>query len=447
MRQIPNRSGWLAIVLVLLVGLTAIAQPTIDTAPSTDDPLISEARLALTSGNVDLGQLLGQLLDWLGIQSQMVRRRCADMKIPVTGAIGELKLETLGELTRGVVTFKVDDDQLVLRVNNAELRRQDKTIRSSFREKMAQWFPDLASQAYDQYGLWSLRPQGVLAPLPKSFQMDRVVVLVHGLDEPGDIWDELIVELQQAGHTPLVFVYPNDQPITDSAKLFTQHLVKLSATGMTSISIVAHSMGGLVSREMLSDPKMTGYPKVQRLITVGTPHHGSDLAHFQFVGEMRDQAVRLFSGNGVLFGAVFDGAGEAKIDLLPGSDFLTTLNARPLPEDVTMTCIIGNASPIETDKIRDFEKKCADFFNNNDSEIHQFSDAVQKLSTGIGDGCVSMESAHLEGLSDEVILQANHRSLLRTIPVLSNGKPPAIAIVLDRLSDQLPQMDDQEQDD
>src|SRR5690606_22566445 len=40
---------------------------------------------------------------------------------------------------------------------------------------------------------------------------DRVVLLVHGLDEPGDIWDDLTPALHEAGHTVVRFNYPNDQ--------------------------------------------------------------------------------------------------------------------------------------------------------------------------------------------------------------------------------------------
>jgi pimeloyl-ACP methyl ester carboxylesterase len=417
-----------------LAGLGVYAQST---PPSIDNPMVSEVSLPLDSGDVNLGELLGQLLDWLDIQSQLVRRRCAEMKIPVTGPIGELKLETLSELTDGVVSFQTTDAQLIMRVDHLAMRRKNKQIRHDFRDKMQAWFPDLAQQAYDQYGLWSLRPEGVLAPLPNAFQMDHVVILVHGLDEPGDIWDELIPTLQQAGHTVLVFVYPNDQPISESADLFAEHLAKLPATGIKSMSLVAHSMGGLVSREVLTNSKYAGYPKANRLITVGTPQHGSTLAHFQFVGELRDQIVRVFSGDGLLFGSIFDGAGEAKIDLLPGSDFLTTLNARPLPQGVNITCIVGNASPVNMNDVREFESKCADLFNDGKNS-QKFSKAVEQLASGIGDGCVSIESAHLDGVTDEVFIEANHRTMLRTIPVISQGPPPAIPIIVDRLSDQLP---------
>lgn len=432
MRHRQSIYSYVLIVLILIFAGVGRAQTT---QPTANNPLVHEVSLPLSSDHVDLGDLLGQLLDWLNIDSQLVRRYCAKMFIPVQGTVGKIKLESLGNLTHHVVTFQTTDSRLIMRLDRLAMRHENKAIRTQIRKKMGEWFPELAKEAYDQYGLWSIRPGHLLAPLPHAFQMHHVVVLVHGLDEPGDIWDELIPALQQAGHTPLVFVYPNDQPIVDSAKRFNEQLNRLPALGITSISMVAHSMGGLVSREVLTNPQYTGYPKVTRLITVGTPHHGSSLAHFQFVGELREQIVRMFSGNGILFGAVFDGAGEAKIDLLPGSTFLTALNSRPMPKGVAMTSIIGIASPVTADEIKAFEKRFAKQLNQQDKQnADQVADALGQLVGGIGDGCVSLSSAHLEGVTDEVTVPANHRTMLRTLPVISDRTPPAIPIILDRLS-------------
>ncbi|MBL4699975.1 MAG: hypothetical protein JKX85_01840 [Phycisphaeraceae bacterium] len=435
MQRKPMNTKMLIASLILIMGSWSGVQAV---ESQTASPLVHEVRLSLSSGDVDLGPLLGQLLDWLGVNSQRVRQRCANVLIPVTGTVGEIKLEVLGALTHGAVTFTVSDDELVMRLDRLAMREQNKAIRLLIKEKMAGWFPDLAQQAYGQYGLWSVRPGGILAGLPHTFQMDHVVVLVHGLDEPGDIWDELIVSLKQAGHTPLVFVYPNDQLIVDSATLLTEQLTRLSSAGIKSVSLVAHSMGGLVSREMLTNEQMQGYPKVRRLITVGTPHHGSTLAHFQFVGELREQIVKMFSGNGVLFGSMFDGLGEAKIDLLPGSVFLTTLNARPLPKDVAMTSIIGIASPVKISSIRAFEKKFAsELTAQGQHQVSQVRKGLEQLVAGVGDGCVSLSSAHLQGVLDEVVVEANHRTMLRTVPLISHGQPPAIAVILKRLSSDL----------
>jgi pimeloyl-ACP methyl ester carboxylesterase len=50
-----------------------------------------------------------------------------------------------------------------------------------------------------------------------------------------------------------------------------------AATGAGQVAIVAHSMGGLVARAWMRDH---GTAALARLITLGTPHHGTALARF-----------------------------------------------------------------------------------------------------------------------------------------------------------------------
>ena len=66
-------------------------------------------------------------------------------------------------------------------------------------------------------------------------------------------------------------------------------------------------------------------PGVAALIMVGTPNHGSQLARLRVFTEIRDQLARLTKGQANWLAGILDGAGEAKIDLLPGSRFLTEL--------------------------------------------------------------------------------------------------------------------------
>lgn len=52
----------------------------------------------------------------------------------------------------------------------------------------------------------------------------------------------------------------------------------LAQTGQDQVYIIAHSMGGLVSRQYISDPARAA--KVKRLITLGTPYLGTPKAYF-----------------------------------------------------------------------------------------------------------------------------------------------------------------------
>ena len=120
-------------------------------------------------------------------------------------------------------------------------------------------------------------------------------MLIHGLDDPGAVWQNLAPALVKDGYNVWLMHYPNDQPIVDSAYLFFMKLHGLKESGVNRLCIVAHSMGGLVSREMLTSPAI-GYktsvekgqvPEVINLIMIGTPNHGSQLARFRIVTEMR----------------------------------------------------------------------------------------------------------------------------------------------------------------
>ncbi len=87
-------------------------------------------------------------------------------------------------------------------------------------------------------------------------------------------------------------------------------------TGAGKVTIVAHSMGGLVAREYLW---LFGSDHVSTLITINTPHHGIS------PGKRRWCSA---------FGADLECG-----DMAEGSIFLSRLNARPLPDDVVMHAV------------------------------------------------------------------------------------------------------------
>ena len=214
----------------------------------------------------------------------------------------------------------------------------ERSVRSQLKATVESIFPEHAEQARARFGL--VRLQG-----PRPGRHD--VVLVHGLDDPGMVWMNLAPALQAAGHGVRILNYPNDQPIHDSARLFARELQAEPDHSSGAISIVAHSMGGLVAREMLTNPSLACVGPdckrvpVIRLIMVGTPNHGSYLARFRGLSELREQISRLIEGEAGWLDGFFDGAGEAGLDLIPGSPFLSELNARPAPTGTRRHVIAG----------------------------------------------------------------------------------------------------------
>lgn len=285
---------------------------------------------------------------------------------------------------------------------------------------------------------------------------DRVVLLVHGLDEPGDIWNDLAPRLAEAGHVAVRFDYPNDQSAAASADLLFSALADLRARGVERVDIVAHSMGGLIARDVLTRETMYAgsgagddvKPTVARLITIGTPNHGSPWAALRGFSEVRDQFIRWINSDGsdcaALLGFLVDGEGEAGRDLMPGSAYLNELNARAgggVPRDVAMTLIVGRASPMDGGDVRGllaypWVRRALGAKNGEDLALW-----VDSMAGQLGDGVVPESSAVLAGVSDIVYVNANHRSMIRRIAIVSKGAaqqkqdddPPGIGIVLDRL--------------
>ena len=104
------------------------------------------------------------------------------------------------------------------------------------------------------------------------------VLLVHGYVCNGGYWTQLSRQLAQAG---IVHKAVDLEPINGDIEAFVpqveQAITELCArTGSDRVIIVAHSMGGLVARAWL---RRHGAARVARIITIGTPHHGTALAN------------------------------------------------------------------------------------------------------------------------------------------------------------------------
>jgi len=308
----------------------------------------------------------------------------------------------------------------VWQVGRTFLPDQERATRSGIKETIEAVFPEEAAQARARFGLFRLK-----AASPGK----REVVLIHGLDDPGLVWMNLAPALHAAGHGVSVMEYPNDQPVRDSARAFFEALQSLSAQGVGSLSIVAHSMGGLVSREMLSNPAFSceqpacSMPRVRQLIMVGTPNHGSHIARFRGLGELREQVSRMIEGRAGWLDGIFDGAGEAGLDLIPGSPFLTELNAREHPIGTEMLVIAGVIAKDEAESLARLI---------DDAGLAPDGGMVVPMAEMIGDGLVSLESATLEGTT-LVRVSGTHLSMIRNLSLSSERVPPAIPIILEWL--------------
>jgi len=318
-------------------------------------------------------------------------------------------------------------------------REEEKALRSQLRVSVKDNFPEQSAEFLQTFGLFPFVADRDSSS--EGIQNQRAVVLVHGLDDPGKVWQNLAPELVKQDFNVWLMHYPNDQPIVESTLMFFEELKQLKPLGIRRIAIVAHSMGGLVSRELLTRPEI-GYnrsaktgqvPEVAMLIMVATPNHGSQMARFRVFAGMRDHLVRLTKGEAAWLGAILDGAGEAKIDLLPGSRFLTELNARPHPEGVEQLVIAGIVSPWDE---RDINHWVENINPNGSDDWKKQVDALGKymisMTHGLGDGLVTVESTRLKGVPHRTVA-GSHLSMIRNITTTSQRDPPAVPMIVDRL--------------
>lgn len=166
----------------------------------------------------------------------------------------------------------------------------------------------------------SFLAHGVLLPFgfrhprhrPERRREQRTLVFVHGLGANRSGFLPLQTYLRLHGHRrQLAFNYRSAGSIEGLALKLKRTLD--SAVGGGRIDLVAHSMGGLVARCYLQ--LLGGARRVDRLITLGTPHHGTHAANFIPAALVRQ--------------------------ILPESPFLRHLNAEPPPARLHVTSIVA----------------------------------------------------------------------------------------------------------
>ena len=122
------------------------------------------------------------------------------------------------------------------------------------------------------------------------------ILLVHGYVCNRGLWVALRRRLADAGLGPVYTV--TLAPLFGGIDVLVRKLdAKIEAicaeTGAASIMIVAHSMGGLVARAYLVQRRPQISSRISKLVTLGSPHHGTQLARLGIgtnTGQMRDQS-------------------------------------------------------------------------------------------------------------------------------------------------------------
>jgi pimeloyl-ACP methyl ester carboxylesterase len=260
----------------------------------------------------------------------------------------------------------------------------------------------------------------------QTYDPERIpVIFVHGLQDTPVSWVPMINALREDPEIRdryqfWVYSYPSGYPFPYSASLFRHELDAVSRTfpNRKGIILIGHSMGGLLSRLMVTDagqkiwmdyfdkpPSQVSLPveskqlledalifnhrpEVRRVIFISTPHRGSEMAG-NWIGRIGTSLIRMpFFFASIPFRAIEGamtedpGAMELKripnsIDTLaPNNRFVRELDKFPITPGVPYHSIIG--------------------------------DRGRGNTPNSSDGVVPYWSSHLKGAESELIVPSNH---------------------------------------
>jgi pimeloyl-ACP methyl ester carboxylesterase len=192
------------------------------------------------------------------------------------------------------------------------LRRAQKRTSVNMRSVLAEWGMAL--------GVSVMRPAGFL-PLPGSRQNGpRPIVVLHGYAMNRANFLPLAYRLARTGLGPIFgFEYWTLGRTAAAARQLAWFVEQVqTVTGAPQVDVIGHSMGGVVGRYYVQ--LLGGDGAVANLVTLGSPHLGTDVSEF--------------------------GIGHPTRELLVGSNLVQRLAAAPPPRDTRVLTIFSHADAL-----------------------------------------------------------------------------------------------------
>jgi pimeloyl-ACP methyl ester carboxylesterase len=300
----------------------------------------------------------------------------------------------------GLVEAQFTSDRLTLKFSASD----DGQRKQEIRRRLRQWFKLPEDYWTANYGLQS----------PEGFRSDRRTLLViHGLEASTVDVAPFDRACRATGIQLLKFGYPNDGSLATAGQRLHADLQQLAGDHpRLRLAVVGQSMGGLVARYCIEAPGSDPCG-ITDLFLLGTPNHGSLLAQDYGLYELLQALPHGTSG---LRNTLSDGLGEAAVDLEPGSEFLTMLNALPRAANVRYHAGIGSRSFLaadERERLLVEVRRVLDQRQVPDASKHRLIElaSAAEFIDGAADGAVTIESARLRGCSTERIFPLNHLGL------------------------------------
>ena len=148
-------------------------------------------------------------------------------------------------------------------------------------EPLGAWLKSMIGEMQSSFWIFLMRQpwtSGAPGVLASTAGKPRVpVVLVHGYVCNHRVWDTMARTLRAQGHSVIaVDLEPLFTSIDKYAPAIESAVTALCRrTGATQVALMGHSMGGLAIRAWM---RKHGSARVARVLTLGTPHVGTQIA-------------------------------------------------------------------------------------------------------------------------------------------------------------------------
>ncbi len=304
----------------------------------------------------------------------------------------------------------------------------------------------------DRADLDSLSLVGLLKPeelnsytglyMAQPFEPDKIpVLMIHGLYSSPMTWMEMFNDLRaqpelRKHYQFWFYLYPTGEPFWISAAQLRYDLHRMReeldpqhrAPALDHMVLVGHSMGGLLARmqivssgnrfwNLVTDQPFQlvkaetdvrdrlaqafffrPNPSVRRVITIGTPYRGSTASN-SATQWLAQRLIRLPNMLLVRRQQLF----KQNPGIFPRRSLLETTNSiEALAPSSPILPVLLEASPAPWVKV------------HNIVGVAQNSGLIQRVSfTERGDGVVSFESAHLDNVASELVVDADHMTVHR----------------------------------
>lgn len=174
----------------------------------------------------------------------------------------------------------------------AWLHRDDPAPRAGALALLSAWWQEVRVAplvfAWRQPFRWRCLPDTASADRPAGLP---TVVLVHGFVCNRGFWLPWMQRLRKRGQAyASVNLEPVFGSIDDYVPLIEDAVARAEAAGGPPPVLVCHSMGGLAARAWLVAGAAHGQ-RVSRVITIGSPHHGTWLGQFSHVANGRQMRI------------------------------------------------------------------------------------------------------------------------------------------------------------